>query len=136
MQGAEQDAFLDDFLDAAVHQHRVRDGFAAVQHAVPDGEDFALVFDHAELGIGQQGDDQFHGFHMGGEGRLADDLVFLVRVGRDFVGQAAAVLADALGKTGAEHALRVHFQKLIFTRRGARVDHQNFHMPSFFLPGS
>ena len=34
---------------------------------------------------------------MGGEGRLADDLVFLVRVGRDFVGQAAAVLADALG---------------------------------------
>ncbi len=134
VQGAEQEAIPDDVLDVLIHPHRVRDGFAAVQHAMADGEYFALVLDDAHFRIGQQGDDQLHGLHMGGEGRLANQLVFLVRIRGDFVGQATAGLTDALGKAGAEHALRVHLQQLIFARRGTRVDHQYFHIPSFFLP--
>ena len=140
MQGPQGKALPYNALDAVVHAHGLAHGFAAVQHAVPDGVDFALVFDNALLGIGEQGDDQLHGVHMGLELRLADEFFFLVRIRGDFVGQATAPLADAFGQTGAEHAAVVHFQQLVFAGRRARVDDQNFHSSTFLhwsaLPGS
>lgn len=63
--------------------------------------------------------------------RRADDLFFLVRVRGDLVGQAALVLSDAFGKAGAEDGVGIHFQQLVFAGRGARIDDQNFHVPSF-----
>ena len=131
MQGAKHGAFFHNLLHALIHQHGIAHGFAAVQHAVADGVNFALVLDNALVAVGQQGDDQFHGFDMGGEEGLANKLFFLVRIGDDFMGEASAFLADALGKTGAEHAARVHFQQLILAGRGTRVNHQNFHDSSF-----
>ena len=89
--------------------------------------DLALVLDDALFRIGQQGDDQFHGFHVGGEGSFLDDLFFLVGIRSDFVGQTAHVLADAFGHAGTKDGLGLHFQQLIFAGRGTGIDHKNFH---------
>ena len=127
VQGAQGEAVTDDLLHVFVHLHGLGDGFAAVQHAVADGVDLALVLDDALFSVGQQGDDQFHGFHVGGEGAFAHDLFFVVGVGGDLVGQLAHALADAFGQTGSQDGLGVHFQQLIFAGGRASVDNQYFH---------
>ena len=127
MQGAQGEAVTDDLLHVFVHLHGLGDGFAAVQHAVADGVDLALVLDDALFRVGQQGDDQFHGFHVGGEGAFAHDLFFVVAVRSDLVGQLAHALADAFGQTGSQDGLGVHFQQLIFAGGRASVDNQYFH---------
>ena len=127
VQGAQGEAVTDDLLHVFVHLHGLGDGFAAVQHAVADGVDLALVLDDALFRVGQQGDDQFHGFHVGGEGAFAHDLFFVVAVRSDLVGQLAHALADAFGQTGSQDGLGVHFQQLIFAGGRASVDNQYFH---------
>jgi hypothetical protein len=48
------------------------------------------------------------------------------------MGKPAFCLADLLQNTGRQHGLGGHVEELIFDRRRAGVDHQNFHNFSLF----
>ena len=124
---SERDAVANDLLDLIVDKLGLGHGLAAVQDAVADGVDFALVPDDALLGIREKLDDKLHGFLMRGEGLLLDDLFGMIAVGCDLMGQHAHGKANAFGDTGAEDLMAVHFEELIFAGRRSSINNENFH---------
>ena len=91
------------------------------------GCNFALILDDTLVLVGEEFDNELHGLLVGGEGLLADDFFFFVRIGSNLVGKATHLKADALGYAGAEHSLGFHLDELVFAGRRAGIDNKNFH---------
>ena len=64
---------------------------------------------------------------MRGEGLLLHDLFSMIAVGSNLVGQNTHGKANALGDTGAEDLMAVHFEELIFAGRRSSINNENFH---------
>ncbi|KAF5029467.1 hypothetical protein DSECCO2_648310 [anaerobic digester metagenome] len=134
VQRTQRNVVADDALGPFVDLDGLLDLFAAEQHAVTHGVDFALVGDDALLGIGDQVHDLLHAFDMIGERLFEDDLFLGVGVGLDLVGQFAHAFADALDKTGAQGLLGGHVDELVLDGRAAGVDDEYVHA-GLFLSG-
>ena len=90
---------------------------------MPDRADFVGGFDCAELRIDHRFEHEFDCrsviFHI-----LLDVKHLAVR---RLLGQLTALERDALADSLENRLLRVHIDKLIFERRTACVDNENFH---------
>ena len=95
----------------------------AVDDAVADGADLADIVDALALAGGHLLHDLSKSLGVGGEDRGSGSLVAV-----SFMGDHAALHADALAQTLAQHLLTVHIDELIFQGRRTTVDNQNFHL--------
>jgi len=95
----------------------------AVDDAVADGADLADIVDALALAGGHLLHDLSKSLGVGGEDRGSGSLVAV-----SFMGDHAALHADALAQALAQHLLTVHIDELIFQGRRTTVDNQNFHL--------
>ena len=110
------------------HQHALVEGLAAVDAPVADGADFADVVNGLALAGGHLLHHLVEGLHMGGHGAGLGPLLTVL-----LMGDAAALVADALAQALAQQLLIVHVDELILQGRGTAVDDQNVHKNiSFF----
>ncbi len=125
MQRRELDALPDRGLDLLGDQGRFGEIFAAVDDAVADAVDLALVPDDAVLGMEQQGED-----HLDGDAVVQDfpdlpDLVLALRL----IGDDGIARTDLLDDAFAEKALVLHPHELKLDGRTAAVQDEDFHGP-------
>ena len=95
----------------------------AVDNTVADGVDLAHIVDALALAGGHLLHDLSKSLGVGGEDSGSGSLVAV-----SFMGDHAALHADALAQALAQHLLTVHIDELIFQGRRTTVDNQNFHL--------
>ena len=124
-QGGQLLVFGDDLIG---HQHALVEGLAAMDAPVADGADLTDVVNGLALAGGHLLHHLVEGLHMGGHGAGLGPLLTVL-----LMGDAAALVADALAQTLAQQLLIVHVDELILQGRGTAVDDQNVHKNiSFF----
>ena len=96
---------------------------AAMDDAVANGVDLLDIVDALALAGGHLLHDLSKSLGVGGEDRGSGSLVAV-----SFMGDHAALHADALAQALAQHLLTVHIDELIFQGRRTTVDNQNFHL--------
>ncbi len=111
MQGAERDVLLDGVQHRLIDNDRFGELGAAVQHAMADRADFVHRFDDAVILIGQGVQHVTAGLDV----RFHGDFERKFLAAR-FLGELAAVDADALDQALGERRFVRHINKLVFQR--------------------
>lgn len=118
VQGTQLAAFLDRRDDLFVDDDRAGELLPAVEHAVTDCRDFGKRLDHALL-LGNEGvKDELD--RLGVVRHLNFQLVLVSAV--HFLGEVAAVDADAVAKPLRKYLFGLHVDELVFDGRASGVD--------------
>ena len=120
---------LDALDDLFVNQYRLAEQCAALHNAVTNGGNLAQVADDTHFAVGQG---VFHLLESGGV-VLHGNLDVLGTAVSGLVTENAHFQTDALAVALAQHLLILHVNELVFQRRAARIDNQNFHSFYFLL---
>ena len=112
-----------------IDQRGLREGLAAVHHAVPDRGQLIDIVHH--LRLTHRLPDQVERSVMVRDRLFVDALLLYTLCVEPAVFQPAPALADTVEHARSQHAPGVHLEQLVFYRRAAAVDHQNLHAQSF-----
>ena len=117
MQRSQIGTFLEGLEHLVGKDNRLVELLSAVHHAVTHGINFRQVLNHANLGIGEQREDELHALCMLGD--VVHNL-FLFAVG-ELHFHKSAIETHALSASRCHHALVIHVVKRIFYRTAATV---------------
>ena len=130
VQRCERYAVLDRLEHLFGDDNAVREELAAVYHAVTDCVDLAHRGDNTLFRIEQHVDDRLDRFLMGRHSDVELELFIRLVAG---VGEHA-VDADALAQALSHDLARFGVEQLVFQRRAAGIDNQNFHLQNSLVP--